>query len=62
MARKKTAQPVELSPAELEERSAYYALVAERRGDNTRGRVLPSRVETAEQRWHAALDALKEES
>lgn len=44
---------------EREEKSAYYDLVAERRGDNSRGRVLPSRVERAQRRWYDALEALE---
>lgn len=49
----------QLEELEREERSAYYALVGERRGDNSRGRIYPSRVKAAETRWYEALDALK---
>jgi hypothetical protein len=42
------------------EKTAYYTYVAECRGDNTKGRVLPSRVKKAQQEWYAAYARLRE--
>jgi hypothetical protein len=42
------------------EKSAYYTYVAECRGDNTKGRVLPSRVKKAYAAWYEAYLRLRE--
>ena len=41
------------------ETAAFYKYQAEARGDNTRGRVLPSRVAKAQEEWYALFEALR---
>lgn len=52
--------PIEV--LEEEERSAYYAYVAECQRPKGYGRRSPKRVREAREVWHAALKALADES